>query len=84
VANSKVTAQPIGTYLQPIKLSGALEKVSKKTYVRARKYPNPNFDKALAECKSNTSWRTVENPTSGHLVMVDEPEWLVGVLLEAS
>ena len=82
--NSKVTAQPTGTYLQPIKLSGALEKAPKKTYVRLRKYPSPNFDKALAECKSDPSWRTVENTTSGHVVMVDEPEWLAGVLLEAS
>jgi pimeloyl-ACP methyl ester carboxylesterase len=82
--NSKVTAQPTGTYLQPINLSGALEKAPKKTYVRLRKYPNPNFDNALAECKSDPSWRTVENTTSGHVVMVDEPEWLAGVLLEAS
>ena len=83
-ANSKVTAQPVGTYVQPIHLSGAIEKAPQKTYIRAQRYPNPNFDKALAECKSDTSWRTVENTTSGHLVMVDEPEWLVGVLLEAS
>jgi hypothetical protein len=82
--NSKVTAQPIGSYFQPIKLSGAIERVPKKTYVRAQRYPNPNFDKALAGCKSDTSWRTVENATSGHVVMVDEPEWLAGVLLEAS
>jgi hypothetical protein len=79
-----VTAQPTGTYLQSIHLSGALEKVPKKTYVRAQRYPNPNFDKALAECKTDTSWRTVANTTSGHVVMVDEPDWLVGVLLEAS
>jgi Alpha/beta hydrolase family len=41
--NSKVTAQPTGTF----------EKAPKKTYVRLRKYPNPNFDNALAECKSD-------------------------------
>jgi pimeloyl-ACP methyl ester carboxylesterase len=82
--NSKVTAQPTGTYFQPVKLSGALEKAPKKTYVRVRKYPNPNLDSALGECKSDNSWRTVENTTSGHVVTVDEPEWLTGVLLEAS
>jgi pimeloyl-ACP methyl ester carboxylesterase len=48
---SKLTPQPVGTYLQPIKLSGAREKVVKKTYIRATKFPNPAFDKALAECK---------------------------------
>lgn len=52
---SKVTRQPIGTYLQPIKLSGARDKVAKKTYIRAIKYPSPIFDKALAECKTDSS-----------------------------
>jgi hypothetical protein len=36
--------------LQVIKLTGAREKVAKKTYIRASKYANPAFDKALAEC----------------------------------
>src|SRR6516165_11196801 len=30
---SKVTPQPIGTFLQPVKLSGARDKVAKKTYI---------------------------------------------------
>jgi pimeloyl-ACP methyl ester carboxylesterase len=82
--NSKATAQPIGTYLQPIKLSGARELVAKKTYVRAHRFPSSAFDKALAECKSDKSWNTVENATAGHAVMIDEPEWLVDVLLRAA
>jgi hypothetical protein len=40
-ANSKVTAQPIGTYLQPIKLSGALEKASKKPTSERESIPIP-------------------------------------------
>jgi len=80
---SKVTRQPIGTYLQPIKLSGARDKVAKKTYIRAIKYPSPIFDKALAECKTDSSWRTSEI-ASGHLVMLDAPEWLADQLMEAA
>jgi len=82
--DSKLTAQPNGVALQPIKLTGARERVASKTYIRAPKYPQPAFDKAYAECKADTSWRTFEAPNSGHDVMVDAPEWLVDVLLQVS
>lgn len=81
---SKLTPQPVGSYLQPIKLSGARDKVLKKTYIRLRKYPNPTFDKALAECEADKSWSTLVNTTSGHAVMLDEPEWLADVLVKAA
>ncbi len=81
---SKVTPQPIGTWLQPVKLSGARERVAKKTYIRLPKFPFPGLDKAYAECKADKSWTTLENTTSVHLVMVAEPEWLTGVLLQAA
>lgn len=82
--NSKVTAQPVGTYLQPIALSGARERVAKKTYIRALRFPNPALDTALAECKTNRNWNTIENSTSGHCIMLDEPEWLADQLLKAT
>jgi pimeloyl-ACP methyl ester carboxylesterase len=41
--DAKLTAQPIGTYVQPIKLSGAREKVAKKTYIRAPEVSEPGF-----------------------------------------
>jgi pimeloyl-ACP methyl ester carboxylesterase len=82
--DSKTTPQPNGVALQPIKLTGAREKVAKKTYIRAAKYPQPAFDKALAECKADKSWRTFETATAGHDVMVDDPQWLVEVLLQVS
>jgi pimeloyl-ACP methyl ester carboxylesterase len=80
---SKVTPQPIGTWLQPVKLSGARERVAKKTYIRLPKYPLTTLDKAFAECKADKSWTVFENTTSGHSVMINEPEWLTGVLLQA-
>jgi hypothetical protein len=64
---SKLTPQPIATYLQPIKLAGALEKVAKKTYVRVAKFPQPAFDKALAHCKNDKSWAA--------FVMSDADTW---------
>ena len=74
--DSKTTPQPNGVALQPIKLTGAREKVAKKTYIRAAAYPQPTFDKALAECKADKSWRTFEPTNCGHDVMVDAPQWL--------
>jgi pimeloyl-ACP methyl ester carboxylesterase len=82
--DSKLTQQPNGVALQPIKLTGSREKVAKKTYIRAAKYPQPTFDKALAECKADKSWRTFETTAAGHDVMVDAPEWLVEILLQVS
>jgi pimeloyl-ACP methyl ester carboxylesterase len=82
--DSKATAQPIGTYLQPIKLSGGLGKIAKKTYIRIPRFPSPALDKALAECKADKAWNTTENATSGHAVMLDEPEWLADQLLKAA
>jgi hypothetical protein len=80
---SKMTPHPTGTFLQPVKLSGAREKVAKKTYIRLPKYPNAVLDKAFAECKTDKSWAVLENTTSGHPVMINEPDWLVDVLLKA-
>jgi pimeloyl-ACP methyl ester carboxylesterase len=80
---SKVTPQPIGTWLQPVKLSGAREKVAKKTYIRLPKFPLAALDKAFGECKADNSWTALENTTSGHAVMINEPEWLTRVLLQA-
>jgi pimeloyl-ACP methyl ester carboxylesterase len=81
--NSKTTPQPNGVAFTPIKLTGARDRIAKKTYIRAAKYPQPTFDKAFAACKADPSWKTFE-ATSGHDVMVDAPDWLTGILLQVS
>ena len=44
----------------------------------------PAFDKALAECRADTTWKTFVAENSGHDVMIDAPEWLVEILLRVS
>jgi hypothetical protein len=73
--DSKLTPQPVGAYLQPTKLSGARDKVAKKTYIRRSRYPMPPFNEAISECKADPSWTVIENTTSGHFVMLDAPDW---------
>src|SRR5258708_33918777 len=81
--DSKVTPQPVGVALQPIRLTGARDRVAKKTYIRAASYPQQIFDKYLAICKADRTWRTFEIPC-GHDVMVDMPERLAEVLGEVA
>jgi pimeloyl-ACP methyl ester carboxylesterase len=75
--------QPIATFTDRISLAGAVDRISSKTYVRAASYANPGFDRALAAVKANPAWRTCE-VACGHDVMVDAPERLCEILLEAA
>lgn len=81
--DAKQTAQPIGVSLKPIRLTGARERVAKKTYIRATRYPNPNFDRFYAARKADPSWRTFE-VACGHDVMIDMPDRLTEILEEVA
>jgi pimeloyl-ACP methyl ester carboxylesterase len=79
--DGKCVPQPIGTFTEAMKITGARERIGKKAYIRAASYANPGFDKALARVKADKSWRTYEVPC-GHDVMVDMPERLAEILVE--
>ncbi len=40
--------QPIGTFTDKIALTGARDRIARKSYIRAKSYANPGFDRALA------------------------------------
>jgi pimeloyl-ACP methyl ester carboxylesterase len=82
--DSKLTQQPNGPAMQPIALTGKREAIAKKTYIRAPKYPQAAFDKALTECQADKTWQTIVNDNTGHDVMIDQPEWLADVLMKSS
>jgi pimeloyl-ACP methyl ester carboxylesterase len=79
--DSKLTPQPISAALQPVKFNGARERVAKKLYIRAPRFPQKAFDKAHAECQADKSWKTLIT-TAGHNVMIDAPNWLAERLVE--
>jgi hypothetical protein len=66
------------------RVSGAREKLVKKTYIRTPKFPQPAFDKALAECKADKSWATFELADTGHMAMLDAPERVTDLVLQAA
>lgn len=82
--DSKMTPHPIGTAMQAIRLTGKLETIARKTFIRVPHYVQPSFDKALAHCQADKNWQTIINQTSGHDVMVDQPEWLADILIKSA
>jgi alpha-beta hydrolase superfamily lysophospholipase len=81
--DAKATPQPIGVSLQPMTLTGARDRVARKTYIRATGYPHPIFDRNYAKTKADPSWRTYE-VLCGHVVQTDMPERLVEILEEVA
>ncbi len=75
--------QPVATFTDPIRLTGARDRIARKAYVRAADYENPGFDKAMGRLKGNPAWRLYDAPC-GHDVMVDMPELLAEILLESA
>ena len=79
--DSKTTEQPLGVSLQPIKLTGARDRIAKKTYVLAETYNSPHFRRYYETCVADASWTTYTVPC-GHDVMVDMPDRLAELLVE--
>lgn len=76
-----MTPQPIGVSVQPIHLTGARDRVAKKAYVRARKYPQPDFDRWYAQCAADPSWKVFDLPC-GHDAMIDMPKEVSDILVK--
>jgi len=81
--DSLCVPQPIGTFTDKIVLTGAHDRIARRTYIRAKSYVNPGFDRAYSAARADPSWRSYEVP-GGHDVMVDQPERLTEILLEAA
>jgi pimeloyl-ACP methyl ester carboxylesterase len=81
--DSMTTPQPMAIALQPIRLTGARERVPKKSYIRATGTANTAFDAALAALKQKPGWRSYAVPC-GHDVMIDMPDRLVEILEEVA
>jgi pimeloyl-ACP methyl ester carboxylesterase len=79
--DAQCTPQPVKCGLQKVTLTGARERIAKKSYIRATAYPSEPFDAALAKARAR-GWRSHE-VDCGHDVMIDAPERLAAILLGA-
>lgn len=78
--DGKMTPQPVSVQLQPIRLTGAVDRVRRKGYVRAAGYANPTFEGYFDAAASRPGWETFR-VDSGHDVMVDAPAKMAQILL---
>ncbi len=77
---SMLTPQPIGVSLQPIKLTGARDRVPQKVFIRATEYDHPHFGSYYEKLSQHPDWQ-VFALACGHDVMIDMPDELSSILL---
>jgi pimeloyl-ACP methyl ester carboxylesterase len=75
--------QPIGTFEQALALTGAWQEVPSLTYVRALGHVNGPFARYSDKFATDPRWHYREVPC-GHDVMIDMPDALAELLLEAA
>jgi len=77
------TPHPLGCFTEKLALTGARERVAKKTYIRAKGYAQVVFDAAEEKLRREPTWRVL-SVQSGHDAMIDAPDRLAEMLLEAA
>jgi pimeloyl-ACP methyl ester carboxylesterase len=78
--DGKCTAHPLATLTDKPTLTGARDRIARKTYIRATGYPSTSFDAAFTRVRANSSWRTFEI-ACGHDAMIDMPDRLAEILV---
>jgi pimeloyl-ACP methyl ester carboxylesterase len=77
------TPHPVATLTDKITISGARDRIARKSYIRAKGYPSLPFDGFHERLKADAAWRVFELPC-GHDVMVDMPDRLGEILVEVA
>ena len=75
--DSKMTPQSTACFTEKLKVTGAYQKIPRKTYIRAKNFPG--FAGTLEKIRSDASWKTYV-VDCGHDVMIDKPEELTNIL----
>jgi len=77
----RVTRHPLAAFTQPVRLSGALERVPGRGYVLAGDYRPSAFHALYARFSADPRWRCWSLPT-GHDIMVTMPAELAAILAD--
>jgi pimeloyl-ACP methyl ester carboxylesterase len=81
--DSLSTPQPLATFTDKVVVTGARDRIAKRTYIRGKDYPNVVFDRHESQLANTAGWHVHELPC-GHMVMVDMPDELTELLLAAA
>lgn len=74
--------QPVATLTEPVRLTGARDRIARKAYVRATGFPFAPFDGFAETTRADQDWVSIELPC-GHDLMIDMPEAVADLLLQA-
>ena len=75
----RLSAQPLGTWQQPIRLSGGFTRVPRKHYARLQQYDSPYFDDTVKRLAHRRDWAVSKWPQP-HCPMITDPGWTVRFL----
>lgn len=81
--NRMTTEQSEATFAQQLAVTGALDRIAKKTYVRALRGAIPPFVAIYTRLSNDEAWNCMEIDC-GHDLMIDEPQAVARILLEAA
>jgi pimeloyl-ACP methyl ester carboxylesterase len=81
--DGKTVPHPLACFEQRIRLTGALNKVARRLYIRAAGYPSAVYDTITERLRADSAW-WVHTVPCGHDVMIDMPDALAKLLMEAA
>ena len=77
----RMTPQSAKTFRDRARLSGAYERITNRTYIRATGYANSTFDSYIAMAEADPGWRAATLDTS-HDAMITAPDAITAILAE--
>jgi len=81
-ADARLTPQPVETFREKLKVTGAVERIPKRTFVQATLGEAPFFAATFERAKASAGWKTIQ-VNCRHDVMVDQPDQMTKILLDA-
>lgn len=80
--DARGTGMPLACFLEAIQLNGAWRTVLNRHYVATTGWVSSPFLEVAERLKADPGWK-VHSSNAGHLVMLDDPQFVVDVLLAA-
>jgi pimeloyl-ACP methyl ester carboxylesterase len=82
-ADARLTPQPVETFREKLNVTGAVDRIPKRTFVQATIGEAPFCAAAFDRAKGSQGWKTVQ-VNCRHDVMVDQPDQMTKILLDAA
>lgn len=79
----RMSAHPLAAFADPVVLTGAWEKVPRKTYIRCERFEVAHGEPTIARVEADPAWRS-ERWDSGHSPHIVEPHRVVDAIASAA